>query len=80
MPINRENRFGSARRQKFRTGDIVWVAHLQCEAVVLGSIRDLVETSKVTDCFGLKLDNGKRSYWHHENELELIEELEKRCG
>lgn len=76
--INRQNRFGSSKRQKFRTGDIVWVAHLDCEAVVLGSIRDLVETSKVTDCFGLKLDSGKRSYWHHENEMKLVETLEVR--
>lgn len=78
--INRQNRFGSAKRQKFRTGDIVFVEHLNCEAVVLGSIRDLVETSKVTDCFGLKLDNGNRSYWHHENEMKLIEQLEQRNG
>lgn len=76
--ISRENRFGSSKRQKFRTGDIVFVEHLNCEAVVLGSIRYLVETSKVTDCFGLKLDSGKRSYWHHENEMKLVEQLEQR--
>lgn len=51
--INRENRFGSARRQKFRVGDIVWVEHLECEAVVLGSLRDLTP-SKVTNCYGLR--------------------------
>lgn len=56
----------------------MWVAHLDCEAVVLGSIRDLFETSKVTDFFGLKLDSGKRSYWHHENEMKLVETLEVR--
>lgn len=76
--INRQNRFGSARRQKYRIGDIVCVEHMKCEATVLGSISDLVETSKVTDCYGLLLDGGKRSYWHHENELKLIEALEVR--
>lgn len=79
MTINRENRFGSARRQKFRIGDIVWVEHLQCEAVVIGSLRDLTP-SKVTNCYGLRFEDGSKSYWHHEDQLTLIEELERRCG
>lgn len=78
MSIDRNNRFGSPKRQKFRTGDIVFIPRFNCEAVILGSLRDIVETSPVTNCFGIRLENGAKSYWHHQDEMDLVETLEQR--
>lgn len=76
--IDRQNRFGSIKKQKFRTGDIVFIPRFNCEAVILGSIRDLIESSKVSNCYGIKLENGSKSHWHHEHEMDLVETLEQR--
>lgn len=78
MAIDRSNRFGSAKRQKFRIGDIVFIPRFNCEATILGSIRDICEKSAVTDCFGIKLENGAKSYWHHQDEMDLVEKFEQR--
>ena len=80
MSISRENRFGTAKRQKYRIGDIVYMPGKKCEAVVMGSIRDLVKDSKDFRFFKVKFADGEESAWHHENEMNLVEELEKRYG
>lgn len=71
--INRENRFGSDKRQRYRRGDIVRLPALDCEGVILGSIKDLCEGSKVIDFFKVRLENGAEISWIHENAMELLE-------
>lgn len=80
MSICRQNRFGSAKRQRFRIGDIVWMPVLNCEAVVLGSIRDLVRDSPDYKFYKVRFENGEESAWHHQNEMKLVEKLEYRWG
>lgn len=80
MSIDRQNRFKSATRQAFRIGDIVLMNEDKREAVVMGSIRDLVKDSKDFRFYKVKFADGSESAWHHENEMKLVEELEKRYG
>ena len=76
--ISRENRFGTAKRQKYRIGDIVFVQRLKCEAVILGSINDLGGHSKDTRYYHIKTESGEKLAYLHENEMDLIETLEAR--
>lgn len=78
--ISRENRFKSAARQRYRIGDIVFSEEHKCEAVIMGSIRDLVTDSKDTKFFKIKFEDGSESAWHHENSMRLVEALEQRHG
>lgn len=76
--ISRGNRFKSSAKQRYRIGDIVWMDEHKCEAVIMGSIRDLVKDSKDTKFFKIKFADGSESAWHHENSMKLIESLEIR--
>ncbi len=76
--INRENRFKSAARQRYRIGDIVFVLENKKEAVILGSIRDKGGQSKDTKFYEIMYEDGSKAAWHHENEMKLVEQLEQR--
>lgn len=80
MSISRENRFKSSTRQRYRIGDIVFLEEHKCEAVVMGSIRDLVRDSNDIRFFKVRFEDGSESAWHHENSMKLIERLEQRNG
>jgi len=77
MPVDRSNRFGSAKKQAYRIGDIVFMKKQKCEATVLGSIRDLVPTSRETKFFKVRFESGEEGAWYHANEMELVEKLEQ---
>lgn len=77
MAINKANRFNSHDLQKFRIGDIVRLRDSGVEAAVIGSYRDIHDGNDIKK-YSLMMENGKSSSWHHENNLDLVEILEKR--